>query len=1016
MRAPLVEQLDSLLEGDPAGAFAAMDEPTRERYRQACLELAERSKKTPLDVAHEAVWLGLAHDASDTRRRHVGTWLIAEGRPSLEARLGYRAPASMRAARWVKRHAGSAYVGALFALLLLTLLGVDRLLAARGAPVQALVLLEVLFVPLLLMTLQEWFNGVLSRCVPAATPLPRLDPRRVLSAQTRTLVVTPLLVSSAEDIDTQLRMLEVNYLGNVEPELYYALLTDFRDAPEQHLPGERELLARLEQGIRELNERHGYREQPCFFLFHRERRWNPVAGHWMGWERKRGKLDEFNRLLLGAQDTSYLGPVPGVVRTVRYVITLDADTHLLPGDAARLVATLHHPLNQARFDATGRKVVAGYSLLQPYLDVEPTRAHWLATGGWSLSIAREKKSAGRDVPLVLQQRLFGTGDFMGKGIYDVAAFARCLEGRIPENAILGHDKLEGIFARAAFVHDIKLFESPPRDFSVYARIWHRWVRGDWQWLPWLMPRMPSQDGRRVPNTLSLYERWKLLAALLESLHYLSTLVLLASGWLWLPSRTAWAWTLGMSLWGSRHALLAALGHMFRSAWSSGSVVSGVRTVLFTVPKLLVGAVGNMGGLFLFTGVSLDAILRTLYQLAFDRSRMLDWTTFAQSNREARSLRTVLALPEMAGSLVMTLGIGGALAVLNPWALPWAAPVLLSWTPMLVMLVRQGRPAAAVAAPPAQVEQLRTLARGCWELYEQSAPKGGAEALSPTDLGLRLVAPLSAYHLGYVGLEEWVSRVGESLEAIERRERHRGHLLARYDGSPRRISTTESGVLAAALLVVESGLHSAREAATGEVRLGLEAAESRARALREGMSFGWLYDSGEGLLHTGYDVEARALEGSHHGLLTSGAMLAGFVAIASRQVPLSHWAALVASDQRLRQGVVRELGREALAEHLLPTLFVWFPPATLLGQAAQEALGAERAEPSRSVLAWRFKPGQAVEELQRVARAGQVEQREQALALAAVANLTCDDILVRHFHEHWQTAWVEALVYETKDAP
>ena len=227
------------------------------------------------------------------------------------------------------------------------------------------------------------------------------------------------------------------------------------------------------------------------------------------------------------------------------------------------------------------------------------------------------------------------------------------------------------------------------------------------------------------------------------------------------------------------------------------------------------------------------------------------------------------------------------------------------------------------------------------------------------------------------------------------------------------------MLAAALLVVERGLHAAREGATeGESQEGLEAVEGRARGLREGMDFAWLYDGEAGLMHTGYDVEAGALEAERHGLLTSGAMLAGFVAIASRQVPLRHWAALVESDERAREGGAREKGREELAEHRLPTLFVWFPPATLLGQAARDTLegrgGVERREEAvRSVLALRFQPERAVEALKRVAQEGQqVERREQAMALAAVANLTCDDVLVCHFHQHWRTAWVEALVYET----
>ncbi|MCY1031456.1 hypothetical protein OV207_08310 [Corallococcus sp. BB11-1] len=1027
MRAPLEDPLDLILERDPAGMFTAMDATTRERYRHACQELAVRSRRAPHEVAHEALQLALEHDAHDERGRHVGAWLVAEGRPSLEARLGCRIPWAERASRLVRRHATQAYGGSLFMLLGLALLGVERLLRARGIPVPHRVLLEVTLVPLLLEFLQECLNGVLSRLVAPVAPLPRLEPRRVFSPDTRTLLVTPLLVTSAEDIQTQLRMLEINYLGNVEPELFFALLTDFKDAPEPELPGEQDLLERLERGIQELNARHGHREQPRFFVLHRDRRWNPVAARWMGWERKRGKLDELNRWLLGARDTSFRGPMPGLEGTVRYVITLDADAHLLPGDAARLVATLHHPLNRARFDATGRRVVAGYSLLQPGLDLEPTRAHWLATGGWPLSIIREKKRAQREAPWVLQQRLFGNGDFLGKGIYDVAAFTRCLEGRIPENAVLGHDKIEGMFARVAFVHDIQLFESHPTDFSVSARIWHRWVRGDWQLLPWLLPWVPTQDGRRAPNTLALFERWRLLSALLESLRYPSTLCVLACGWLWLPSRSAPVWTLAVTLWCSRHALLGGLGHLLHGAWRSGSLVSGLRSVLLLVPRLLVGALAQMGCVFLFSGVALDAIFRVLYRLAFNRSRMLDWTTYAQSSRESRSLRTLLTLPEVWGALVLSLGIGGLLAVFNPWALPWAAPVLLAWLPMPLGFVRQERPSSEVSV---QVEQIRATARSCWDLYAQRAPEGlpdgepRAGELSPTDLALGLVAPLGAYHLGYVGLDEMVSRVGRSLEVIEGLERHRGHLLASQTGrGGRRISTTESGVLAAALLVVESGLHAASEVATGEGHLVV--LEARAQALREAMDFGWLYDSEAELLHTGYDVEARALEQGHHGLLTSGAMLAGFVALASRQVPLAHWSALTKSDQELRQAGARELGCEELAEHLLPTLFVWFPPATLLAQAAQSALEAGRGrppdakqegavEPPHSVLALRFQPERVVEELQRVARTGQVEPREQAMALVSAANLTCDDILVRHFHQHWQTAWIEALVYETKD--
>ena len=249
----------------------------------------------------------------------------------------------MRITRSLRRHSKGLHVGSLAALTVLALIGTVRLLTAYGVePLHRLFLAALLASPLFDF-FQENLDSFLLRFVPPPGPLPRLEPEGVFARDARTLVVTPLLITSAEDLDAQLRNLEINYLGNADPGLLYALLTDFRDAQEKELPDERGLLERLERGIRALNARHGYNEQPRFFYFHRERRWNPVAGRWMGWERKRGKLEEFNRLVLGARDTSYTGPVPELVHSVRYIITLDADTHMLPGSAARMVATLHHP-------------------------------------------------------------------------------------------------------------------------------------------------------------------------------------------------------------------------------------------------------------------------------------------------------------------------------------------------------------------------------------------------------------------------------------------------------------------------------------------------------------------------------------------------------------------------------------------------------------------------------------------------------------------------------------------------
>ncbi|WP_148712956.1 hypothetical protein [Corallococcus sp. AB030] len=730
--------------------------------------------------------------------------------------------------------------------------------------------------------------------------MPRMDPERVLSKETRTLVVTPLLVASLDDIETQLRRLERNFQGNVSPELFFALLTDFPDASQKELPEEAAMLLRLEDGIRLLNARHCPQEAPRFFLLHRERRWNPVARCWMGWERKRGKLEELNRLVLGADDTSYVGPVPGVVRTVRYVITLDADTHLLPGSAARLVSVLHHPLNQARFDGDSQRVVSGYSMLQPGLRGELTRPAWIAMRGVKTSLFRRKTRERTS----LSQRAFGIDEFVGKGIYDVAAFARSLEGRIPENAVLSHDKLEGMFSRVAHVPEIQMFEGRVTDIAGTARIWHRWTRGDWQLLPWLLPWVPTRGGRWVVNPLSVIDRWRIFTDMRRSLSAPWALLVVTYGWLWTPGSTdAWAWTLGVAGWFCRRPVLGSLMFVAWTVWRLPPPRHVPRFLLSTAYGTLLDALMELAVLLPLAGVMMDAIARALYRMGVDRARILDWTTHSQANRKLRAISSMM-LPEFWRAALLALVIAGALAVMNPGSLPWASPMLVAWVPLLVF-ARKER-----AAPPLEEGQgaPAELARRCWTLY--------------------------------------------------------------------------------------------------------------ARALREGMDFAFLHDASSGLLHEGHDMGSGTPAPRLQAAFDDAGLLASFVAIAEGQLPLRHWQRLLESHLETRGAGTPDA--HAAVEQLAPSVFLWFPPATLLGDAARPAVEtASRPEAPLHLqaLALRFKPGSPVDGLQALLEAEPLASpRSLGLTLLALTNLACDDILIQHFHRHWRIAWIDVLVYETKEAP
>ncbi|MBE4748811.1 hypothetical protein G4177_11625 [Corallococcus sp. ZKHCc1 1396] len=1000
------DALDGVLETDPARVYAVMDGPTRARYREVCVALAGSSARTPEEVAREAV------NQASASQEHVGMFLLGQGLPRLEAALGYRRSWASRLGRGLQRRAANLYVGGLIGSSVLALVALERFLAAQGLPVsQRLGLLALLVLPVVEL-IQELVDRLLAASVRRPPVLPKLDPEQVFRAETRTLVITPLLVASGEDIDAQYQRMENHFLGNDSPALSFALLTDFPDADAKELPGEHELLARLDAGVRELNARHGFQEAPRFHWLHRERRWNPVSRRWMGWERKRGKLEEFNRLVLGARDTSYVGEVPDVVRSVRYAITLDADTQLLPGSAARLVATLHHPLNRARFDAAGLRVVSGYSMLQPALGEAPTRMSWRASGGWPVSLVRELKQA----PPNMGQSLFGVGEFVGKGIYDVAAFHRALDGRIPENAVLSHDKLEGMFSRVAFAQDITVLEGRSPDLAGTARIWHRWVRGDYQLMPWILPWVPGRDGRFTPTPLTALDRWKLLSDLRAPLSFPSALAVITYGWVMSPGGTPPSfWALATLLWLCRHMLLLGVGAMVRDAFRTSSLTEALHFVRRRTGHLLMGTLMTVATVLPFTTIVLDAIVRALYRMGVDRSRILDWTTHSQATRQVRALSS-FRLPEVWGSTVLTLLIGGALWRANPAALPWAAPLLLGWIP-LAAFARTAR--APRALPSHAADGDRALAKRVWERFEASAKPVGDDVLTPTDLALELVAPLAAYHLGLLD----AAALGVRLEAVQdlaaslARNGEQGaasdDTRMRQPLEPRGADTAENGVLAAALVVLEQGLRAVTRGASTSQDAGvisrLERAASRARESREAMDFAGCYDAETGLLRTGPGAT------SHETLLASGGGLAGFVGIAMRQLPLQHWAALLDADRKTRAEGRGPVGVSGARAQLLPSLFLAFPVNTLLADGARTVLDAACAAEAPvevQALALRFRPELSAESLVRGVEAA--DRRALGVTFLALTNRLCDDVLSQHFHQHRQTAWVETLVYEMKD--
>jgi cyclic beta-1,2-glucan synthetase len=816
-----VSETERILRTDPAGAYVQMDFETRDRYRRAVEEIAAGGDGGEERVASEAV--RCAEESAEGRRGHVGYFLLDAGRRTLEERVGSRAAAVERGRRWLRGRATPAYLGAIALVLALQELVLARALVVWDAGVGAAVASMALAVIPMTTVAVAAVNALVTRTLPP-TLLPKLELRDGVPDGCRTLVAVPVLLTTPADVAALVEALEIRFLGNEDPNLHFALLADLPDAVEETRPGDDDLLARAAAGIRALNVRHGQSGRGPFHLFYRGRTWCETEGCWMGWERKRGKLVELHRWLLGARDASpllHIGEAASLA-DVRFVITLDADSGLPRDTARRLIGTLAHPLNRPEVDPQTRRLTAGYTVLQPRIEIDPASRQSTRLASLFASHAGFDPYA-RAVSDVYQD-LFGAGIYVGKGIYEVASFEESHAGRVPDGALLSHDLFEGIHGRAGLVGDVVLLERYPEHYLSYARRLHRWARGDWQLVPWLGRRVPVAGGGTTASRFSALARWQIVDNLRRALLQPTLLGLLLVAWLCLPG-PALLWTAPILL----SLLVPALIDLLRPVVSS--LHRGLRPVLSGFAQTPWSALAIWALQIVLlpyeAALLIDAAVRTLVRVAFTRRHLLEWTPAAEEHQALSGVEThrlvwreMLAAPLCAGATL------AAVSVAHPSALPVALPLALLWAVSPEVAWRLGRPFAdrGSGLAPGDVRRLRLLARRTWRFFEtfvgpddqwlppdhfQEDPKGEvAHRTSPTNVGLLHLATIAAQDLGYVGLVDAALRIRNTLDTLERLERHRGHFLNWYDTRhltpllPRYVSTVDSGNLAACLLAVK----------------------------------------------------------------------------------------------------------------------------------------------------------------------------------------------------------------------
>ncbi len=820
--------VEATLRGDPAGIYQAMDFGSRDRYRHAVEFFARHSRIAEAEVAQKAVQLAAGSaekNGPDDRTAHVGYYLIDKGRELLGRAVLVRWPWRTLKERWIHRRPLAFYAGGIS---LLTLLAAPwfvhealRLEINGGA----LVFLTVAFT-ICASQIAVAFMNWLSVTLVGPRSLPRMDYSTGIAPDFGTMVVVPAMLTDAAGIDGLTESLEIHHLSNRDPQLHFALLTDFRDAPSENMAEDSALLQRAANAVRILNRKYSSGGESRFYLFHRPRKWNACEGVWMGYERKRGKLVEFNALLRGgprdcfSEITGDLSLLP----RIKYVITLDTDTQL-PRDAARLlVGTMSHPLNRPVFDSSRGVVTQGYAILQPRLGVSMpgSRRTWFARVFASDAGVDPYTREVSDV----YQDIFHEGSFMGKGIYDVDAFQRAMQGRFPENAVLSHDLLEACHARSALVSDVEFYEEHPSRYNVDADRRHRWIRGDWQIIRWLSRRVPGLGPVMAPNPLSLLSQWKIFDNLRRSLVPVALLLLLAGNWILLPDRS-----------GPGALLVAAM--IVLPGILSASINLLRKPADLPWPTHLRGAAESCGRRFLQSlltlaflpfdaYVSLDAIGRTLLRLLVTRKNLLQWRTSRDAEGAGRA-----SLPGFYSKMwfapAAALAAAAFLAPGPPGAAVAAAPILALWlvAPWVAWWISLPIVSPPPDLTPAQKRFLRSAARKTWHFFEtlvtaqenwlppdnfQEIPAPTiASRTSPTNLGLALLSNLAAHDFGYISTGAVIQRTQDTFDTLDRLERFRGHFYNWYETRtlrpmlPLYVSSVDSGNLAGHLLALGSGL-------------------------------------------------------------------------------------------------------------------------------------------------------------------------------------------------------------------
>ncbi|TDT61306.1 GH36-type glycosyl hydrolase domain-containing protein [Fonticella tunisiensis] len=959
-----LSHVEGILRKDPSGYYMEQDFESRNYYRRQVEKIAERYKVSEIQVARTALDCTLKYEDISKASSHVGYYLAGKGRTYLIRDIE-KNPSGL------KKNVLAVYV--LPVAIITAILSLGLALYSYTSAVKAPLLIAALTLIIALIpsseiavTITNWIITHLK------TPdfIPKLELRNGIPEECTTIIIVPTILPNVKRVIELIRNLEVTYMANNEDNIYFALVGDLKDSGSEFNDEDEDILNTARDMIEELNRKYGDNK---FYFLCRRRIYNDRQGRWMGWDRKRGAVLEFNRLIKGDKNTTFstiTGNIENLKRA-KYVITLDADTILPIGRARSLIGAISHPLNKAVFDDKKGIVIEGYGLIQPRIGIN------IVSTNKSLFTRIFAGSGGIDPYTAavsdVYQDLFHEGIFTGKGIYDIDIFIKALDEAIPENTLLSHDLIEGSYLRTGLATDIELIDGYPEKYSSYIMRLHRWVRGDWQTIRWLFPYIKNRYGKRIKNPISLLSRWKLFDNLRRSLVSTSLMLVIISGILFLPGTP--------SLWLSFAVLTVFLPILLNLAdylalkyyncpgiRVNGDLIYGFKAAFYQC--LL-----NFIFLPYHSYIMMDAALKSLYRVFVSKRNLLEWVTAAEVEKNMSN--------DFKGYINRMYPVLIESAVLYAVAFVFRRENLIAIIPLLIVWALSPAVAYYISQPAAEPkielsdednEFLRRISRKTWNFYEEFANEENnylpvdnyqeepvervAHRTSPTNIGFLLMAILSARDLGYITTSEMLEKLDKTIGTIERMEKWNGHLYNWYDTRtlevlmPKFISTVDSGNLMGYYITLKEGLKEHHEKLlhknnadddVEKVQNQISLIDSlifRIEKLIADMKFESLYDKKRELFSIGYDVSNDKLINSYYDLLASEARITSYLAIAKREVSPSHWSRLGRSlvDIDGYRSLVSWTG--TMFEYLMPPIIMRTYKNTLLGETYSTVINAQ----------------------------------------------------------------------------